>query len=120
MERFYERFLGAFTSQWWKVTAAAVIGAVFSLGVAAKDESIRPHAALALFGGGAVGFLAGAFLVWVDAGQARRERTGRGRVTLRERLLQVMLIVGFGLGAISILFAAIAGVVRVIAWVRSW
>ena len=66
-----------------------------------------------------LGLSAALFLLWVDAGQRCRELRHDFRLTFRERLLILCLVVGFALGALSLLCAPIMGVVEAVALVRS-
>jgi hypothetical protein len=103
-----------------------LIGGIFSAGVAAGAGSLPEHASVRdtlaatapyLLGGAAVGFLAGGFLLWVDAGRRAREARGGTRITLRERFLLACLILGFALGGFSILCCALMTVVRAVQFV---
>ena len=118
MEDLFERLLTAFRAKWWKLVAAACIGAVGSL-VAIGDSEQRPANVLPyVAGGAAIGFIAGLFLLWVDAGQARRELRNDKRPLLRERALIGCLVVGLGLGVLSVICAALMGIVHVVEFFR--
>jgi hypothetical protein len=115
---FLERFFAASRARWWQLVAAVCIGALFGGMAASETGAPVRNCAPAAAGGAALGLLGGLFLVWVDAGQRCREARQDARLTVREKILVACLIVGFTLGAISMLCGAIMAVVRGVEFFR--
>jgi len=115
---FLERYFDACRSRWWQVFAAVCVGACFGfIGVEKSGLKVSPLPYVLY--GGLMGLVAAGILLWVDAGRRCRQLRGDFRPTVRERSLAVCVIVGFGLGALSVLCGIIMGVVQAVAFLRS-
>src|SRR5215213_9103044 len=102
MEFFLEQFFQASRAKWWQLLAATLVGAIFGLiGVHHGDQGV-PNVIPCVASGAALGFVAGLFLLWVDAGQRCREMRNDSRLTFRERILAGGVILGLTLGMLSI------------------
>jgi len=116
MDSFLERFFQASRARWWQVLAAICIGALFGFmgawdhGPSTAFAAGVKHAAPYAVGGGALGLLAALFLLWVDATRRARD----ARLTCVERILIACLILGFALGAFSLLCGLLMGIIKTI------
>jgi hypothetical protein len=126
MDLLFEKLLEVSRSRWWQLVSATLIGGVFTAAVAAGADWLPEHASFRdtlaaavpyALGGAALGFVAGGFLLWVDAGQRARKTRDGTRITLRERFLLACLILGFALGGFSILCCVLMTVVRAVQFV---
>jgi hypothetical protein len=126
MDLLFEKLLEVSRARWWQLVAAMLVGGSFVGSVAGGAGWLPEHASFRdtvagaapyALGGAAVGFVAGGFLLWVDAGQRAREARGGTRLTVRERFLLACLILGFALGGFSILCCALMTVVRAVQFV---
>ncbi len=118
MDFFFERLFEASRARWWQVLASVIVCASLGFVAAIDQPDTRPHLAAYVLGGGALGLVAALILLWVDAGQRAREARHDHRLTLRERVMVACLIFGFALGALSLFFAVLMGVIRAIEFLR--
>jgi len=118
MEFFFEKFFEASRASWWQVLAAVCIVAFLAFTVALQESHSVADSAGYAAGGGVAGLIAGVFLLWIDAGQRAREARGENRLTLRERFMIGGLIFGFALGALSLFFAVLMGLMQAVRFLQ--
>ena len=72
MDFFFEKFFEASRARWWQVLASVCIIAAIGATVGMNGEAGKPttaHVTGCALGGGAMGLIGAAFLLWIDAGQ---------------------------------------------------
>ncbi|HEX8521379.1 MAG TPA: hypothetical protein VF669_03920 [Tepidisphaeraceae bacterium] len=113
MEHFLSRFLESSRDRGWQVGAAICIGCIFGF---LTGFNYDPSGSLLAYtvGGGYMALAASLFLVWVDAARRHREDHPDYPLSLRERFFIALMILGFSIGAVSMLCGCIMGIIHII------
>jgi hypothetical protein len=116
MDALYEWLLRKARSPSGKVAAAVLISTLFCAAVSTEFMTGPAEVAMVLGGGAGMGLLAGVLLTMADHSAERRRGLDLTGPSLGQRITRTVVLIGMGLGLISLMFGILAIVANAVSF----